>query len=134
MIRSVFLAALCATLATTAFAAPVTFLTGPQAGEPQQIALDYLAENHASFGLTAADVSDYIVTDAYRSTHNGVTHVYLVQRHAGIEVYAGMVNINVARDGSIINLGNRFVADLASNSNLTSPAITAERALESAAR
>ncbi|MEM8997341.1 MAG: M36 family metallopeptidase, partial [Acidobacteriota bacterium] len=134
MLRSILFAALCAAFTAAAFAAPISFLTGPNPGEPQQVALDYLAANHADFGLTADDVSDYIVTDAYRSEHNGVTHVYLVQRHAGIEVYAGMVNINVARDGSIISLGNRFVANIAGTSNLASPAITAERALESAAR
>lgn len=135
MVRSPLLSTLCALLlASAAAAGPVAFLTGPQGGEPQQLALDYLATHHGDFGLTAADISDYVISDAYTSQHNGITHVYLIQRHQGIEVFAGMVNINVARDGSIINLGNRFVADLAAKANTAAPAIGAEKAVESAAR
>ena len=54
-----------------------------------------------------------VVSDTVVSTHNGVTHVYLQQQHKGIGVYNGLINVNVARDGSVISAGNRFVSNLA---------------------
>ncbi len=53
------------------------------------------------------------VEDQVLSSHTGVTHVYLQQRHQGIPVANGIVNVNVARDGTVLSAGNRFVADLA---------------------
>jgi hypothetical protein len=55
-----------------------------------------------------------VVTDRYTDADTGVTHVYLRQRYRGIEVYDANINVNVARDGSIISLGNSFVRGLAS--------------------
>jgi hypothetical protein len=49
------------------------------------------------------------------------THVYLRQRYKGIEVDGGHINVNVGRDGSIINLGNSFVSNLAAAVNRSSP-------------
>ena len=43
-----------------------------------------------------------------------MTHVYLRQRYQGIEVFDANINVNVARDGSIIALGSSFVRGLAS--------------------
>ena len=58
-------------------------------------------------------MSDVSVEDQVVSSHTGVTHVYLQQRHQGIPVANGIVNVNVARDGTVLSAGNRFVADLA---------------------
>ncbi|MEM9598630.1 MAG: M36 family metallopeptidase, partial [Acidobacteriota bacterium] len=112
---------------------PVRFLTGPQAGEPVDLALGYLNANREAFGLSASDLADMVIVDHYRTRHNGVTHVYLRQRLDGVEVWNGDININVARDGSIINLGNRFVSDLAGRAVSRSPGIDAETAVQRAA-
>ena len=86
---------------------------GAQTADPADIAVAYVEANSAAFGLTAADVSDMSVVDQVLSSHTGVTHVYLQQRHRGIPVATGIVNVNVARDGTVLSAGNRFVADLA---------------------
>ncbi|MCI0394393.1 MAG: M36 family metallopeptidase [Chloroflexi bacterium] len=109
------------------------YLTGPNEGDPLEIALNYLHENKEALGLTAADLADLVVTDNYRSDHNGVTHIYLRQRYAGIEVFNANINVNVARDGSIINLGNSFIANAANRVNGTEPALSAIAAVEAAA-
>jgi hypothetical protein len=94
------------------------------ATDAADIAVDHLRANAAAFGLTAADVSDVVVEDEVVSTHTGVTHVYLQQRHRGIPVANGIVNVNVARDGAVLSAGNRFVADLAAATAGQDPAAT----------
>ncbi|MCI0580726.1 MAG: M36 family metallopeptidase [Chloroflexi bacterium] len=91
---------------------PVHFLTGPANGDPLEIALAYLNSHYDELGLARADVADIVVSDIYTSDHNGTTHIYLQQRYQGVEVYNALINVNVAADGSIINLGNRFAARL----------------------
>ncbi len=111
----------------------VVFLSGAKQGQPLEIALAYIQDHKGDLNLTAADLSDYAVTDQYTSKHNGVTHIYLRQRYQGIEVSSANININVARNGSIINLGNAFVPDLAKAVNRTAPLTTRTEAVQAAA-
>ena len=110
------------------------YLSGPRAGEPLDIALDFLHENTQMLGVTAADAADLVVTDQYISQHTGVTHIYFQQQYQGIRVYNGLVNVNVAADGSVVNVGNRLVPNVAKSINTTSPSISAVDAVQSAAQ
>ena len=110
------------------------FLSGPNAGDPLDIALNYLHQNKWSFGLTDDDLAGLIVQDRYVSRHNQVTHIYLRQRYQGIEVFGGDININIDRDGRIISLGNRFASNLRGAITVTAPAISAVTAVERAAQ
>ncbi len=112
---------------------PGEFLTGPNDGSPLDIALNYLRQNAEALGVSDADLADLIVTDHYVSKHNGVTHIYLRQQVNGLEVFGSSLNINIARDGSVINVGNRAVANLAEVANGPSPDLTAEAAVFAAA-
>jgi Zn-dependent metalloprotease len=112
---------------------PGAFLTGPNAGEPLDIALNYIQQNVDSLGLTAADISDLAVSDLYMSQHNGVTHIYLQQRLNEIPVHNALLNINIASDGSVINLGSRLVADLANSVVSNEAAISQAQAVQSVA-
>ncbi len=117
---------------TVTFGATTNFLTEPSTAEPLDIAMDYLRSNASALGIAQTDLADYAITDHYVSRHNGVTHIYLRQRHEGIEVMGAVININISRDGRVINLGNRFLDDLAHRilpgSALISPAEAVERA------
>ena len=110
------------------------FLCGQFVSAQSQPALDiaqkHLQENVKALNLTPSDLEDYTVQDNYVSAHNGVTHLYLIQKHQGIEVYNGMININILPNGKVLNLGNRFIADLQSRVNTTSPQISAKQAVE----
>ncbi|MBS1115620.1 MAG: Fungalysin metallopeptidase [candidate division NC10 bacterium] len=110
------------------------FLSGPQQGNPRDIALQYLQRNSHLLGLTGSDLSDIIVTDQYTDDHNGVTHIYMRQRFNGIEVMNANLNINIAADGSVINLGNSFVSNLAASVNRQAPGRSAPQAIASAAQ
>jgi extracellular elastinolytic metalloproteinase len=111
----------------------VSFLTGPRTGDPVQIALDYIRGHKQQLGLTGSDLADVVVADKYASKDTGVTHIYLIQRHKGIEVFNAVLNVNVAKDGSVVNAGNRFVSNLSAAVNTASPGKAASEAVQSAA-
>lgn len=95
-----------------------------------ETALRFLQGNPAQFNLTREDVSDVRVTDAYVSKHNGVTHVWVQQQHAGIPVYNALFGLHVKPDGSVLHVGHRFIPNLAKSVNTTLPSLSATRALE----
>jgi len=82
----------------------VPFLTGPQKGITDELALGYLQAQRDALGLKQADIASMLLKDDYVTAHNGIRHMYWRQQHNGIEVWNGDLAINVARDGSIINL------------------------------
>jgi len=51
---------------------------------------------------------DFAVKNAYTS-NNGITHVYLRQLLKGIEITNADMNINVAKDGTILSYGSSFL-------------------------
>ena len=93
----------------------------------------HLQANAAALGLTPGDLVDKIITSRYESTHTGVTHIHYRQRLHGIEVANGVINVNLDRDGRVLSLGNRFVADLASKANVRHPSLDATGAILAAA-
>ncbi len=110
------------------------FLCGQFVSAQSQSALDiaqkHLQENVKALNLTPSDLVDYTIRDNYVSAHNGVTHLYFIQKHQNIEVHNGMININILPSGKVLNVGNRFVADLQSRVNTTMPQISAKQAVE----
>ncbi len=129
------LASAAKSVAAPASPAPYSgFLSAPAAGDALDIALAYLGQQHADYGLTANDIANVVVKDRYVSDDNGVTHLYLRQQSAGIEVYNGDININIMPDGRILNLGSRFVPNLQQAINTTQPTLTAVEAVERAAK
>ena len=102
-------------------------------GDATKAALDYVSDHRQELGLTGSDLKDVAVSDAVFSKHNGVTHVYLQQRHKGIDVYNGLINVNVARDGSVLSAGNRFVSNLAAAAAGQSAKKAAREAVDAAA-
>ncbi len=89
-----------------------------QPGGPDlDAALGHLERNAAALGLTQDDLADKIVTDQYPSARSGITHIYFKQRLQGIEVANGTINVNVDRQGVVLNVGNRFVGRLTAKAN-----------------
>ena len=96
--------------------------------------LAYLKAHRAGWGLTGGDLNGLKVTDQYTDAHNGVTHVYLRQTHRGIEVSGANVNGNVARDGSVLSVGQALIGNLAAKANGNVPGTTADEAARSAGK
>ncbi len=73
----------------------------------------YVERNLERFGLSSSDVEEMVVSSDVRSRQNGLTHVYLQQRHRGIDVHNGILNVNVASDGTVLSADSRFFANIA---------------------
>jgi extracellular elastinolytic metalloproteinase len=95
--------------------------------DPSVIALNYLKENAKNWQLSKTDISEATVQQVYKTDHNGVTHVWLIQRRDGIEVFNGLVNVNILPSGEVVFAGNRFVSNLTTNS--AQPTISAADAI-----
>ncbi len=109
------------------------YLTGPQAGEPMDVALAYVDAQLPALGLSAADMAEFEVTDNVFSKATGATHIYLRQLHKGLPLYNGQLHINVNRDGRILSVNNAFLPNLASAAVTTLSNLAAEEAVASAA-
>jgi extracellular elastinolytic metalloproteinase len=91
-------------------------------------ALQYLRDHAASLQVSADDLADVAVTNETVSEHTGVTHVYLRQRHEGIEISGADITVNVARDGSILSHAGTFIGNLNAAVNRPRSVITAAQA------
>ena len=109
--------------------------TKSAAAKPDAVAIaeQHVRGNLGSMGLTSADIAEWRVSDRYSTAHNGVTHVYFLQRLNGIEVLNGIMNVNVSRTGGVLNVGNRFIPHLSEVANTSVPQITADQAVRAAA-
>ena len=101
--------------------------------DPVQVARDYVQRHSQDLGLAPSDIAELAVSSVVSSRDNGVTHVYLQQRFAGIEVDGGIINVNVLKDGGVISAGNRFVANIAADAEDQAVAQTAVEAAYAAA-
>ncbi|MBY8876014.1 M36 family metallopeptidase, partial [Micromonospora sp. PLK6-60] len=108
------------------------FLTGPNQGTPDKIAIDYLRANPVRYGVAAGDLRDLAVLSSYGSKHNGVTHVTLAQRHQGLEIFGATATVSVARDGSVVFAGDSLVTGLPDAAPRTA-SLDAVEAVEAAA-
>ncbi len=120
-------------LSTTAFFVITMSATFAQQLAPVEVGLRHLELKREALGLTTTDIENYRVSDHYLTKHNGVSHIYLIQQHAGIDVQRALININVLPSGAILNMGNRFISDLASKTNASTPVIELEDAIQKAA-
>ncbi|HWT14287.1 MAG TPA: M36 family metallopeptidase, partial [Patescibacteria group bacterium] len=109
-------------------------LTGPNRGaDNATVALNFVRDNAALLGLGAADLGEYEITDDVQSNASPVRHLYLRQKHQGVPVYNGQLQVHVDREGRILMVNNDFVPNLGASVNRLQPAITPEAAVSAAA-
>jgi extracellular elastinolytic metalloproteinase len=98
------------------------FLTGPNPGEPLEIAMDYLARHGDDYGLSPADLGSLKVTDMYAdSVGSKATHIYLRQGFEGLTVEGTEMGVHVMPDGSIIGITGSFVDGLSAQATGQGP-------------
>jgi len=110
-----------------------SFNATAQERAPLDVAQSHIKANLEKWQLSAADVSDLVLSDNYQSDHNGVHHLYFIQRHAGIEVHTAIMGVHVKGD-KVAYAVHRFVPELASKINTTQPLITSRQAIDFAAK
>ncbi|GJM34652.1 MAG: hypothetical protein DHS20C18_36530 [Saprospiraceae bacterium] len=126
------------TIKTTFILSLLLVLFGGQLMAQQQskldIALRYVEQNLDQWHLTQADITDMVVSDQYMTKHNEVSHVYFIQRYAGIEVNNAIMGIHIRPNGEVAFATNRFFANLVEGINATNPQISALQAVELGAK
>lgn len=110
----------------------VRFLTEASDGAPLDIAADFVQQHQDDLGLTTTDL-DGMNIEYYTTEASGMTHIQYYQHLDGITVYNSMVLINIALDGSVINVHNQAIANLAAQVNSNVPGIAAIDAVRLAA-
>ncbi len=94
----------------------------------------HLQRNAFRYGLSADDLADLAVTDAYTDRRSGTAYVYLRQRAHGIEI--AEANFVVALDpaGRVGHAAGGGAAGLAERALAVAPSVPAEAAAEALAR
>ena len=102
----------------------------PLAAQAQEAPAVSAAKAHfqTSARHAAADLSDLSVVDSYLDRRTGATHVYLSQRHAGVDVY-GTVTAAAVRGSKVFAAGDAFQSDLAARANDATPSLSADAAV-----
>jgi len=106
------------------------FLTGPKVADPLVIANSFLRNNADKLGLTTTDIASLQLTNRYRSSGSGTTHLYFQQTVNGVPVISSNLNINVARGGQVINVGSTVLPAVSANTPAPAPTLTASNALD----
>jgi len=104
-----------------------------ESGNAVEVARQFVERHLPEIGLVASDIEEVAVSSEVVSRHTGVTHVYLQQRYHGVDVHAGILNVNVRADGRILSIGNRFVPNLALAAGGQTPRTDALEAVAAAA-
>ena len=82
----------------------------------------YLNSKTAKLDVSNADVKDWIIESEGNSTTTNINNCYVLQRYQGIEVFRALSNFSI-KEGQVINVGNRFVANLSQKVNVTKPSL-----------
>ncbi len=114
------------------FQMPTAYITTPNDNQPIEIGEAFLQKYRIELGLTESDLAEMVFRDSYVSQKSGITHLYFSQQLAGIPVYKGDININIDREGRIINLHNDFVPALSRQANRFAPLLSGSQALQAA--
>ncbi|NNF57191.1 MAG: T9SS type A sorting domain-containing protein [Rhodothermaceae bacterium] len=93
----------------------------------------YLQRDALRYGLTAADVADVVVTDAYTSRRSGTAHVYLRQSIGGIDVLGTEMTVNLDRTGRVFHATGSMRPNLAQAIAPQQPSLDAAAAVQRAA-
>ena len=92
---------------------------------------EYLNSNYSTLGITSQDINDWYVESEATSSSTGITNYYVKQRYQGIEIYNAISNLWFKED-KIINFGNRFISNISSKVNATTPNLSVIEGLISA--
>lgn len=111
----------CLCLAFPAWAQP-----GPT---PLDRTLAYLRAEGLPPGLTEADLAELEITDQYTDAHNGVTHLYLRQRHGGVPLQGRQLSAHLDPDGRVRRVHVQLAGKLAARCPAPTPTLSAQAAL-----
>ncbi|OUR94729.1 peptidase [Flavobacteriales bacterium 34_180_T64] len=89
----------------------------------------YLDQNKSSFNLSTVDIVDISVSKEFFSKKTGITHVYINQRHQGINIFGGLSSVAI-KDNAVFYYANNFIENIIEKVNASNPLINAEQAIQ----
>ena len=98
------------------------------------VTLNFIKSESESWELTSEDISELRITDSHISSLSGVRHIYMQQFRNKIPVRKGLASVHISPEGEILHFTNSLISDITSKVNQSKPAISAERAVISAAK
>lgn len=104
-------------------------LTGPRAGNPVNIAMDFIRENAAFLGISTADINSLQLKENVTWSVNGGAIIQVQQFVNGKIVDNGSTGIGVRSDGSIVIVNNSMVPNAAASVNTNTPVLTGKDAI-----
>jgi extracellular elastinolytic metalloproteinase len=104
-------------------------LTGPAAGNPVDIGMNFIRENAAFFGVSTADINLLKLKENVNWSVGGGAIIQVQQYINGIIVDNGSTGIGVRNDGSVVIVNNAMVPNAAASINTSTPAITGKDAI-----
>ncbi|QBN19949.1 T9SS-dependent M36 family metallopeptidase [Flavobacterium nackdongense] len=108
----------------------ISSLVFSQSTNRQKIQLR-LSTEMTRLGLSASDISDWVVESEASSESTKITNYYIVQRYNGIEIFDAQSNISM-KEGKVINVGNKFVRDIDKKVNTSRPSLSVLEAVSKA--
>ncbi|HLS40566.1 MAG TPA: M36 family metallopeptidase [Ornithinicoccus sp.] len=109
------------------------FLSEASEGTPEDIALGFVRDHAAEYGVTADDLTELTVLSTTRSESSGLTHVNLVQQLQGLQVVGAHSTVSVTEDGRVLYVSDGLVGDLQAPPTAAATGISPVEALEAAA-
>ena len=91
---------------------------------------NWLEAKGSNYNLTANDVLDLQVSDAYFSDKTRINHVYINQAYQGIKIFNAISSVAV-RDNYVFHYANAFVSNISSKVNTTTIGINPQAAIAS---
>lgn len=113
--------------------APNQALTGPVSAPARDIAINFLSQNLLLFNLSSQDVSEARISRNFISSYNGVTHLTIQQQINGIDVFGGVISINIGWNGQVLNVFGEPMPDAHASVNAQSASLTSDQAVTAAA-
>ncbi|MDX5418501.1 MAG: T9SS-dependent M36 family metallopeptidase [Hymenobacteraceae bacterium] len=108
--------------------------SNPQKKPVPQVALDHIKANKQKYKVSDKDISDLKLSSESRSKKSGVTHLYIIQQHEGIEIHGAITNMAVTSDGKVVHVGDRLYNGIEGKVNSRQPTLDAAGAIAAAAR
>ncbi len=99
----------------------------------QSAILNYLQKEKGTYNLTGSDIANWTISDQYDNPGTGLTYTYLNQQVSGIRIFNAVSTVAI-RDGKVAHFSNGFYSDAAKNANAINPKLTADQAIEAAAK
>jgi subtilisin-like proprotein convertase family protein len=106
--------------------------------DPQKVntAKSFLKGKSKEIGLTEVEINNLKVSSQTFSKSSGITNLYFIQTHEGIEVYNAIVNVHIGRSGQVIHYSSRAIPDVATliGTEKSNSTISPEDAISQASR